>query len=47
MAEILRLTVLNMEIVPDILLKSDSNITRAITHVEHHRDTIIDLRTFR
>ena len=28
-------------------LKSDSNITRAIIHVEHHRDTIIDLRTFR
>ena len=28
-------------------LKSDSNITRAITHVEQHRDTIIDLRTFR
>ena len=28
-------------------LKSDSNITRAITHVKHHRDTIIDLRTFR
>ena len=28
-------------------LKSDSNITGAITHVEDHRDTIIDLRTFR
>ena len=28
-------------------LQSDSNITRAITHVEHHRDSIIDLRTFR
>ena len=27
-------------------LKSDSNITGAITNVEHHRDTIIDLRTF-
>ena len=27
-------------------LKSDSNVTGAITHVEHHRDTIIDLQTF-
>ena len=28
-------------------LKSDSNITAVFTHVEHHRDTIIDLRTAR
>ena len=28
-------------------LKSDSNIMDAITHVKHHRDIIIDLRTFR
>ena len=27
-------------------LKSDSNVTGAITHVEHHRDAIIDLQTF-
>ena len=27
-------------------LKSDSNVTGAITHVKHHRDTIIDLQTF-
>ena len=27
-------------------LKSDSNITDAFTHVEHHSDTITDLRTF-
>ena len=28
-------------------LKSDSNIMDAVTHVKHHRDIIIDLRTFR
>ena len=27
-------------------LKSGSNVTGAITHVKHHRDTIIDLQTF-
>ena len=28
-------------------LKSDSNITDVLTHEEHHRDTIKNLRTFR
>lgn len=46
MAEILWLTVPNMDVVLNIFKKSGSNITDVFTHEEHHRDTLIDLRTF-
>ena len=48
MAEILRLTVLNMDIVPNILNQIVTLlIADVFTHEQHHRDTITDLWTFR